>query len=102
MINFKIPDQKPVWPNTFTQDGVYLSRDDVENSIIKSWSEYVESKRPDFEQALEKRCKEINEVYVKMGFHPQVGLEVYQVGLSILAIDITTNGPMPVQVGQIG
>lgn len=84
------------------QEGRVLSQRDISNEIVQGYQTLIESKREEFELALEARCQSDNEVFNKLGVIPEVGHPVYQVGMRLFSIIPTESGVKPVCVGQVG
>lgn len=90
------------WSPTFNSDGELETYNEVMAEHAALMSEFKHSKLEEFESALEKRCDELNEVYIKHGIIPEVGDVVYQVGMLLYTLQVTTNNIVPRVVGKVG
>lgn len=89
------------WPPTVDQDGNDITAYRVRQEHYKQFSDILESRRDELEDALEARCHKDNEVYRKIGFEPRIGAICYQVGMSVFAMHARPEGIFYDQVGQI-
>lgn len=86
----------------FDQEGNLITGEMIIQEAMEHWSEYLESRREEFEDYMEKRCKELDEPFSKVGYHQGLQMPLYQVGMSVHGIRVTSNGLYPVQVGHVG
>ena len=92
--------RQPTWQDTYTQKGDMVTLEEVQGEFIAQYADILKSKLSKFEDALEKKCEEYNEVYRNMGFDPRVGNNVYQVGMGVFTIQTTPDGLVPIRIGQ--
>ena len=90
------------WSPTFNQDGKSETYNEVMAEHVALMNEFKQSKLGEFEVALEKRCDELNEVYIKHGIIPEVGDVVYQVGMLLYTLQVTPDNILPRVVGKVG
>ena len=86
----------------FDQEGNPVTQQMIHAERIKLHRDRLEAKRPEFEEALEDRCKRDNEVYRNLGVHPQVGEVIYQVGMNVYAIQVGPDGLYANALGRVG
>lgn len=87
--------------NIFDQDGRPVHTNEIIKEQVDANLKWFYEKQDEFEDALELKCQEEDEVYNKMGFDQQIGMHLYQVGMGIYGISINQHGINWQIVGQI-